>query len=205
MYGTYLRAYVPLIATMKVCAVVFFFFFFCMTVIMVVCLFVIINILDVVYSLSCFSNRSVRVLRDINVKLVKAPISGIHHYLQGVFFFFNLFTHGRGVRGWGGGAIAPPPQLLAPFHKGMRLMVRWISIVAQWQLVYNLRLIATLSETGPWFIGFFFPLAAQSRTVMTIIPLPHYGNKFGTTHTQQQQKSVRKMCRVPPPPPQWRS
>ena len=38
----------------------------------------------------------------------------------------------------------------AQFNKGLRLIVRWISIVAQWQIVYNLRLIATLCETGPW-------------------------------------------------------
>ena len=42
-------------------------------------------------------------------------------------------------------------SIWAPFHRGLRLTVRWISIVAQWQIVYNLQLIAiaTLSETGP--------------------------------------------------------
>ena len=43
--------------------------------------------------------------------------------------------------------------LWAPFHKGLRLIVRWIFIVAQWQIVYNLRLIATLYETGPWSLS----------------------------------------------------
>ena len=37
----------------------------------------------------------------------------------------------------------------ALFHKGLRLIVRWISIVAQWQIVYNLRLIATFLKRGP--------------------------------------------------------
>ena len=49
---------------------------------------------------------------------------------------------------------------------------------------------------GLWFFFVFFGLSAQSRTVMMIIPLPHYGNNFAT------KKIGRKNCvRVPPPPP----
>ena len=40
----------------------------------------------------------------------------------------------------------------ALFHKALQLIIRSISIVAQWQMVYweNLQLITTLCETGPW-------------------------------------------------------
>ena len=42
----------------------------------------------------------------------------------------------------------------------------------------------------------FFCLSAQSRTVMMVIPLPHYGNNFAT------KNFGRKKCvGVPPPPP----
>ena len=46
-----------------------------------------------------------------------------------------------------GGPLNRVNKIWAPFHKGLRLIVRLISIVAQWQ---NLRLIATLCEMGPW-------------------------------------------------------
>ena len=47
----------------------------------------------------------------------------------------------------------------------------------------------------PFFFFFLLVRSAQSRTVMRIIPLPHYGNNFATTNFG------RKMCRSPPPPP----
>ena len=46
------------------------------------------------------------------------------------------------------------------------------------------------------FISFFFCLSAQSRTVMVIIPLPHYDN-FSTNVFRSEKKCVE----VPPPPP----
>ena len=47
-----------------------------------------------------------------------------------------------------------------------------------------------------FFSSFFSRLSAQSRTVMMIIPLPHYGNNFATKNFGRG-----KMCQSPPPPP----
>ena len=49
---------------------------------------------------------------------------------------------------------------------------------------------------GGFFFFFFFYLSGQSRTVMMIIPLPHYGNNFATTNFGR-----KKCVGVPPPPP----
>ena len=45
-----------------------------------------------------------------------------------------------------------------------------------------------------WFWPFL--LSAQSRMVIMIIPLPHYGNNFATTNFGRE-----KCVGVPPPPP----
>ena len=47
---------------------------------------------------------------------------------------------------------------------------------------------------------FCFCLSAQSRTVMMIIPLPHYGNNFATQFFGRKVKMCRSL--VPPPPKQ---
>ena len=58
------------------------------------------------------------------------------HSLKGIGFQVEVFIFLR---------------MLAPFRKGLQLIVKLISIVAQWQIMYqdNLRLIATLCETEP--------------------------------------------------------
>ena len=43
---------------------------------------------------------------------------------------------------------------------------------------------------------FFFCLSAQSRTLMMIIPLPHYGNNFATKFVGRK----RNVTESPPPP-----
>ena len=48
--------------------------------------------------------------------------------------------------------------------------------------------------------SFFFCLSAQSRMVMMIIPLPHYGNNF-VTKFFVREKNVSES--TPPPPPHW--
>ena len=51
-----------------------------------------------------------------------------------------------------------------------------------------------------FFVCVLFCLSAQWRTVMMIIPLPHYGNNFATKFFGQK-KSVSDAPPPPPPPP----
>ena len=55
-----------------------------------------------------------------------------------------------------------------------------------------------------WVLAFFFfACQAQSRTVMMIIPLLHYGNNFGTNFFGWKKKCVGAPPPPPPPPAKW--
>ena len=98
---------------------------------------------------------------------VRAPVLGRHQFF-GTSEHYGK-AHGSLLSGWmnydytaccwfptSNNILTLPSQFWqigALFYKGLRLIVWWISIVAQ--IVYNLRLIATLSETGPRFESYW--------------------------------------------------